>query len=293
MPDSESPNLSREYSSSGKAPLPRLVVALPAEARPLVRHFGLEAIETRAPYAVFRGERAWLVTTGVGKLRAAAGTAYLHARSGSEPGAVWVNAGIAGHADAPFGSVFLAHKVTDQASGRAWYPPLAVTPPVPTATVRTVDAPDEEYGSSDLVDMEAAAFIATASGFSTGELVHVLKTVSDNRESGTGGITSARVEEWIEALVPALDLLIARLELLAREHASTRADPPGYAEILARAHFTATSARRLRELLRRLSALEPQSLPPLVGAWRPGIRAREILVRLEDAVRLASERIAE
>src|SRR5690606_2536498 len=197
-----------ELEPEGGLPLPRLVVALRAEARPVIERFGLEPIEARSAYPIFRGARALLIVAGVGKLRAAAATAYLHAASGSVPGAPWINVGIAGHPSASPGAVFLAHKVIEESSGRAWYPPLVFDPPIPTATGRTFEAPDERYeNAAELSDMEAAGFLATATGYSTRELVHVLKVVSDNPDTRIASVNAASATEWVAGLVPALETL--------------------------------------------------------------------------------------
>ncbi|HLU46527.1 MAG TPA: hypothetical protein VK116_00535, partial [Planctomycetota bacterium] len=63
-------------------------------------------------------------------------------------------------------------------------------------------------------------------------------------------------------------------------------DPPCYEKVLARARFSATRARRLRELLRRWHALAPGREPPLDEC--PSI-AGAILARLEQEIDRAAE----
>lgn len=119
----------------------RLVAALPAEARPLVDRFGMEQ-DAAEPFAVYRGEDAWLIVSGHGKAAAAAATAYLHLHAGGEPGRVWLNVGLGGHSQRTLGEGVVAHKISDGASGASWYPQLVVDSPSPTVSVLTAGAVD-------------------------------------------------------------------------------------------------------------------------------------------------------
>lgn len=255
----------------------RFVVALQAEARPLVERFGLELLAENHAFHVYRGELGWAIVAGLGKASAAAATAYLHLLAGGEPGQVWLNVGIGGHGQRAVGEAFIAHKIQDAASGLSWYPPLVVDLPCPTAPLLTVERLEEEYTLPWVHEMEAAGFYPTACRFSTSELVQCFKVISDNPEATlTRSTSSSLVERLIRDNLDQIERFGNALLDLARDAAVLAADPPGYREILARWPFTVTEQRRLRRLLQRLAALAPGApLPVFPGS------GREILAALE------------
>lgn len=262
----------------------RFVVALQAEARPIVDRFRMEGVFESHPFRVYRGDEAWLIVSGLGKAAAAAATAYLHLLSGGAPGRGWLNVGIGGHGRHLVGESFLAHKVTDQASGLSWYPQLVIDAPRPTASILTVEKVEEEYAPSWIYETQAAGFFPTASRFSTAELVHCFKVISDNPDATLSRRMSASfVQSLVEQNLRPLQEFARGLAGLAREVealAALSADAPGYAGLLSRWQFTIAEQRRLRRLLQRLAVLAPDELygGAELGAAR---EAREVLQILE------------
>lgn len=259
----------------------RFVVALQAEARPIVDRFRMEGVFESHPFRVYRGEGAWLIVSGLGKAAAAAATAYLHLLSGGVPGRVWLNVGIGGHGRHLVGESFLAHKVTDPASGLSWYPQLVIDAPRPTASMLTVEKVEEEYAPPWIYETQAGGFFPTASRFSTAELVHCFKVISDNPDATLSRrMSTSYVQSLIEQNLRPLQELARGLAGLAREVEALAADPPGYAVVLGRWPFTITEQRRLRRLLQRLAVLAPDEL---YGGAELGAaqEAREVLQALE------------
>jgi nucleoside phosphorylase len=261
----------------------RFVVALQAEARPLADLFGLQAVEEGGPFRVFRGAEGWLIVSGLGKAAAAAATAYLHLLAGGGSGCAWLNVGVGGHSRRAVGEMVLAHKISDLGSGVSWYPQLVLDAPCPTAPLLTVERVEEEYSPPWVYEMEAAGFFPTACRFSTAELVHALKVVSDNPEATLSRRKSSSfVQELIERNLPEIESFAHGLAALARDLAVLATDPPGYAEALASCRFTVAEQRRLRRLLQRLAVLAPsEPATDVVGAARP-VEARDVLRLLEE-----------
>ncbi len=200
----------------------RFVVALEAEARPIVERFRLARDADDRSFKVFRGEQRVLIVSGVGKVAAAAATAHLSATCGGERDAVWLNVGVAGHGTRAVGEAVLAHKILDRASGRAWYPPQLFTGrafPAPFATdqVTTVDRPELEYTEPGAFDMEASGFYATACRFASAELVHCLKVVSDGPAAPVEKVTAEGVRGLIERVLPVVEALVEECGRLSRE----------------------------------------------------------------------------
>ena len=244
----------------------RFVVALQAEARPLVERFGMEAVED-APFPVYRGQEDWLILSGHGKAAAAAATAYLHLASGGAMGRAWINVGLGGHRQRPLSEGIVAHKISDAASGASWYPQLVIDSPRPTAPVLTVERVEEEYSLPWVYESEAAGFFPTACRFSTAELVHCYKIVSDNPDATLSRrMSGAAVEDLVASNLEEIAAFAGDLAGLARHLAGLLADPPEYREILARWEFPGPQRRRLRRLLQRLAVLDPGGPPALDGA---------------------------
>ncbi len=231
-----------------------LVVALPAEAKPLIAHYGLKAHTPAGPFPVFRREAMVLVISGVGKINAAAGCAYLHALSGGRADAAWLNVGVAGHAQLPLGEIVLAHRIRDAGSARNWYPPQVLEPPCPTQAVLSVDRPEATYPGTWVYDMEAAGFYATACRFASGERVQCCKIISDNRAHATQQVTAKGVAQLIRARLDVVDTLVSQLDALTAEMAALEAAPAELERFLARWHFSVYEQRRLVGLLRRWRA---------------------------------------
>ena len=113
------------------------------------------------------------------------------------------------------GSLFLADKITDNDTGRRFYPPLIFTPPCPTANLITFAKAQSSYPDSALCDMEASGFYETATRFTTGELCHCLKIVSDNESTPATGIQPYRLSELIHNHLETIGAIVATLGKLA------------------------------------------------------------------------------
>lgn len=275
----------------------RFVVAHQAEAKPIVDRFRMEPAG-EVPFRVFRGEdrdlgKPWLIVSGPGKAAAAAATAYLHLLSGGRPDRAWLNVGVGGHCQGRVGEAFVAHKISDPASGLAWYPQLVIDSPRPTASLLTVERVEDEYEPPWVYEMEAAGFFPTACRFSTIELVHCFKVVSDNPDTTLSRRMSASFfEGLIGENIEAISELSRGLADLAREVEALSSDPPGYAEALEHWHFSASQQRQLRRLLQRLAVLAPGDL--YGGVHLGGIaEAREVLRALDTRLAAIPIRLPE
>lgn len=242
------------------SPVPlHLVVALPAEAKPLVQHYGLQKQQSEHGFDIYRKEHIALVVSGVGKINAAAAVSYLQAVCEFPQHAVWLNVGIAGLAGKAPGEVFLAHKITDSATGKSWYPVRIARSNLASETLCSVDVVSDEYPEDSALDMEAAGFFTTALRFSEAELVQCLKVVSDNSAEGQRQINGKTVSDWIKAAIPALDETLEQIKPLAAELRELDGDPDFYEDYLTQWRFTVSQKIQLRDVLRRWQVLDPQA----------------------------------
>lgn len=164
----------------------RFVVALPSEAKPINRHFGLIRDNGAMEYSLYRNRGVALVITGIGCEVSERATRWLHQKL-PEP-AVWINVGIAGHSHQPLGVALLASEIVHQSSGRRWRTVLPARPPCGSAPLITCAAPETGYLHSALYDMEAAGFYSAASAIAPPHRIHCVKIVSDNPQNPVHGI---------------------------------------------------------------------------------------------------------
>ena len=120
-----------------------VMMALYQEAHGLIRELELKKNTAYAPFEVFDNESAGirLVVTGVGEIAAAAATAAVCARDGADAADFLINIGCcaagcckpadrdmdsgygAAHA-AQTGDLYVCHKITEQATGKTFYPDI-------------------------------------------------------------------------------------------------------------------------------------------------------------------------
>lgn len=265
----------------------RLLVALAPEARPLIDHFRLRRRAGTDAYPIYENDAMSLVVSGVGRVRAAAAVAYLHALYGPVANVPWLNIGIAGDGTRAVGTGVLAHRIRDAATQKGWYPPLIFTPPCETTEVLTVDAPMRAYPDGYAVDMEAAGFYPTACQFSTAELVHCYKIVSDNKDTPMEAVSAKATKALVAQKLDVIETLVDEVRRLSTHLSRVNADPPAYDDFLRRCHFTVTERHRLRELLRRWRLLAPDEDPLSAGAAK-SCRASEVLGALEQHLQALS-----
>ncbi len=183
-------------------------VALPSEARPLIEHYRLERFDTGgAAFKIFRRDDVALVVSGLGKVAAAAAAAYLHLATGGVRQSAWLNVGIAGHGRLEVGEAVLANRVRDQATGKCWNPPMLFGTGLPKGEVVTVDRVERRFEDDAAYEMEASGFYPIARRFTTVELVHCLKVVSDGPGQAPERLSASVVERLIGDRLAGIELL--------------------------------------------------------------------------------------
>ena len=222
--------------------LPCIITALPAESRPFIEHFKLQAHDTHG-VRIYASDRCLLMHTGIGKLLAAAKVAALLQERPDVSGII--NVGIAG-CDAPLGTQLMAGCVEDAGSGKRWYPhlpPLRSLPKLQSITVQTHDKPETTYKSGVAFDMEAAGVFSAARGKLDSSAVQSIKVVSDNCSNTVTQIDKAQVHNWMSSCIPAVDSLIAYLDDPTLK--PKRQVDEFVKSIVQKMHFTSTQTHQL------------------------------------------------
>jgi len=275
--------ISKPSIKSDTLPTVFIYTALPCEAKPLIDFYRLKKDTAIHNFSVYTNNAICLTVTGIGKNAMAAAVAYTLALFSSAQNPVMLNVGIGGHKTHPIGSVFLADKITDTDCDRRLYPPLVFTPPCPTHSLQTTAKPQLSYPERDLCDMEASAFYETAIRFSSGELIHCLKIVSDNEISPAQNIQPKWVTELIGAQLETIAAIVNKLTQLT--FLLIKPDLPELTALLSRYHFTANEQIQLKKLLHRRHLVNDENLPDIVDT--PAKSGKELLEALNQQLKSA------
>ena len=157
-----------------------------AEAKNIIDHYGLK--KGKSPetvrFDVFANDSIRLVITGVGEINAAAAVSNIGGAYGIAPDDEILNVGCgAGFSNETcLGSIFLGNKLTEQMTGRTFYPDMLMKTNLMECEIVTVARVLNEGRDSVVYDMEAAAVYQAAAFFVGPHRMHFIKLVSDAGE---------------------------------------------------------------------------------------------------------------
>ena len=230
-----------------------LVVALQAEARPIIEALDLVQDSLAGIFPVYCNGSVSLVVSGVGRTYCAGAVTHLFHRTAQSTDQAWLNIGIAGHQQIPIGSVLLASRITEQVSGRSWYPPYVLDLELSRSPLVTVDKPERYYPECCAYDMEASSFYQIASRCSTGELIQSLKIISDGPGSNLD-LTADQISQFIAEQISSIETVLSQLSNLAEVLDTARLPQEMVSNYLEHWHFSVAQHNQLTALLGRLHA---------------------------------------
>lgn len=221
-----------------------VMMALYQEAHGLIRELELKKNTAYAPFEVFDNESAGirLVVTGVGEIAAAAATAAVCARDGADTADFLVNIGCcaaggcepadrdmdsgygAAHA-AQIGDLYVCHKITEQATGKTFYPDILYRHPWKERELVTGMQPLQRAAAHGaLYDMEAAAVYQAGIRFFSPDRMIFLKVVSDSGVAGQERMTAEALTGLLEQHVKEVAAFLTNLREAADEEETLRND---------------------------------------------------------------------
>lgn len=157
-----------------------------AEAKNIIDHYGLkkEKSPEMVRFDVFANESIRLVITGVGEINAVAAVSNIGGAYGISPDDEILNVGCGAgfSSDICLGSIFLGNKLTEQMTGRTFYPDMLMKANFRECEIVTVARVLNEGCDSVVYDMEAAAVYQAAAFFVGPHRMHFIKLVSDAGE---------------------------------------------------------------------------------------------------------------
>ncbi len=192
------------------------VMALHCEAKPIIDYYRLKKSTHHRSFDLYQNDDMQCVISGIGKTSVAAATAWAATINHQQVSICWINLGTAGAAEHIIGDIFWLDKITDKPSNRSCYPVSALSGGLQSISCISLDQPSVNYHPEAIFDMEASAFFATATRFSSTELVHSLKIISDNQQHQTG-YDKAAVSELIKNQLRVINDFVDRLQILNQQ----------------------------------------------------------------------------
>ncbi len=162
------------------------VAAMHCEAKPIIDYYRLKKSRVDHAFDLYQGDQMLCVISGIGKAAVAAASAWVAALNREQPALAWINLGTAGSAQHTIGTALVINKITECNTNYSYYPVPPIDTNLESAHCLTLNQASSEYQPEHLFDMEASAFFATATRFSSAELVQCIKVISDNLKQHTG-----------------------------------------------------------------------------------------------------------
>lgn len=164
-----------------------IVTALYCEAKPFIQYYHLSKKQELNKFQVFQNEDITLLLTEPGSLAAAAAVTYLCTLYPPGYSDFMINIGICGTRDKnlPAGSMLLCNKITEESTGRSFYPDILLKHPFAETDIITCSRPVDAYTcntesiSAGIFDMEAAGIYQAGTYFFQPHQMIFLKVVSD------------------------------------------------------------------------------------------------------------------
>ncbi|NLO37564.1 MAG: hypothetical protein GX112_14620 [Clostridiaceae bacterium] len=268
------------------------IVALLAEARPVIEANKMKRDMTARAFPLYRGADQMLVVSGTGKLRAAMAVAYLFGACPEQlQDAFLVNFGCCGtdlKAIEP-GCLVLAGRVTDLDTGRDYYPDFQQALGLDPVHLRCASTPVRQNGPENgaWYDMESAGFCEAAARFVSADRLLVLKIVSDHLD--TPKLDAAVLSRQIKDQWPAIAQICQAFRQRPAGTGPTGYLPEQQAQLSSVAEtlrLTATFRRQLDMAVRQAIRADRDPWPLLRQASTIGIHnKRERKQAIDDLIR--------
>jgi len=257
-----------------------IFTALECEAKALIIYFDLKKDISSKAFSIYKNSDIILTVTGVGKVAMAGGVTHTLALFPTRELPIMLNIGIAGHKTQKIGTLYSAVKVTDTDSGKTFYPQMVNHKWAELGEIKTLSKPCEQYSLEFLNDMEAAAFYEMAVKYSSSELIHCLKVISDNEESSIKEINAKIVVQWISEQVDGIETVL--VDLRKRRSTFHQVASDIFEQLIKQWHFTVSGKVKLKSLLMRWELLSTENW--LQENPQEFISGKSILTKLESDI---------
>ncbi len=284
MPSGRLKILTMESKKNSHVYLICWVVALRAEAAPIIKIFNLQKIQTQTSFSVYANQELGhaLIISGVGAIKSAAATSFLKAYLNIGSFAAWINLGIAGYHKEPIGKIYQAIKVSSQEHCRTFFPGFRFSKIIEHTSLLSVTKAELEYKKPALYDMEAFGFCEVASAFSCNELIFVFKIVSDTPKSSLENLTKSVIEDLVNNNLSTINQLLSEINKLSIIEMERLSIPQEVTELEDLIHFSKTNSNKFRNLYKKWKYVNSEKT--LKGLHLSKKTAKEVIKFLEEDI---------
>lgn len=233
------------------------------ECSGLIKHYNLKKRQTDKYYRfyVFENENQpiRIILTGQGSVMAAAAVSGAASFFGIKAEDAIINVGTCAGDYEP-GQVFICNKITEEATGRTFYPDMILRSGLPERGLVTVpvviNKPIHEYVNKDshnmaLYDMEAAAIYQAANLYVGPHRMGFVKVVSDNGdiEGLTPDFIKKLMAEAVDEIASYVDMFVTDTHDMCRAEESTQFTN----QLCKDLHCSKVMENQVRQLIKYLS----------------------------------------
>lgn len=233
------------------------------ECSGLIKHYNLKKRQTDKYYRfdVFENENqpVRIILTGQGSVMAAAAVSGAASFFGIRAEDVIINVGTCAGDYEP-GQVFICNKITEEATGRTFYPDMILRSSLPERELVTVPVvvhkPIHEYVNKDshnmaLYDMEAAAIYQAANLYVGPHRMGFVKVVSDNGdiEGLTPDFIKKLMTEAVDEIASYVDMFVTDTHDMCRAEESAQFTN----QLCKDLHCSKVMENQVRQLIKYLS----------------------------------------
>lgn len=233
------------------------------ECSGLIKHYNLKKRQTDKYYRfdVFENENqpVRIILTGQGSVMAAAALSGAASFFGIKAEDAIINVGTCAGDYEP-GQVFICNKITEEATGRTFYPDMILRSGLPERGLVTVpvviNKPIHEYVNKDshnmaLYDMEAAAIYQAANLYVGPHRIGFVKVVSDNGdiEGLTPDFIKKLMAEAVDEIASYVDMFVTDTHDMCRAEESTQFTN----QLCKDLHCSKVMENQVRQLIKYLS----------------------------------------
>lgn len=233
------------------------------ECSGLIKHYNLKKRQTDKYYRfdVFENENQpiRIILTGQGSVMAAAAVSGAASFFGIKAEDAIINVGTCAGDYEP-GQVFICNKITEEATGRTFYPDMILRSGLPERELVTVPVvihkPIHEYVNKDshnmaLYDMEAAAIYQAANLYVGPHRMGFVKVVSDNGdiEGLTPDFIKKLMAEAVDEIASYVDMFVTDTHDMCRAEESTQFTN----QLCKDLHCSKVMENQVRQLIKYLS----------------------------------------
>ena len=233
------------------------------ECSGLIKHYNLKKRQTDKYYRfdVFENENqpVRIILTGQGSVMAAAAVSGAASFFGIKAEDAIINVGTCAGDYEP-GQVFICNKITEEATGRTFYPDMILRSGLPEKELVTVPVvihkPIHEYVNKDsydmaLYDMEAAAIYQVANLYVGPHRMGFVKVVSDNGdiEGLTPDFIKKLMAEAVDEIASYVDMFVTDTHDMCRAEESTQFTN----QLCKDLHCSKVMENQVRQLIKYLS----------------------------------------